>query len=39
MKNLMGGVPVVLGEAAWTDGASNLQTLARVVLPLMGPEG
>ncbi|MFD5032970.1 carbohydrate ABC transporter permease [Streptomyces sp. NPDC058220] len=37
MKNFMDGVPTVLEEAAWTDGASNLQTLTRVVLPLMGP--
>ncbi len=37
MKNFMDGVPVVLEEAAWTDGASGLQTLTRVVLPLMGP--
>lgn len=37
MKNFMDGVPVVLEEAAWTDGASNLRTLTRVVLPLMGP--
>ncbi|KAF4409268.1 MULTISPECIES: carbohydrate ABC transporter permease [Streptomyces] len=37
MKNFMDGVPVVLEEAAWTDGASALQTLGRVVLPLMGP--
>lgn len=37
MKNFMDGVPVVLEEAARTDGASNLQTLTRVVLPLMGP--
>jgi len=37
MKNFMDSVPVVLEEAAWTDGASSLQTLARVVLPLMGP--
>lgn len=37
MKNFMDGVPVVLEEAAWTDGASNLQTLTCVVLPLMGP--
>ncbi|MDQ1008223.1 carbohydrate ABC transporter permease [Streptomyces sp. NPDC002867] len=37
MKNFMDGVPVVLEEAAWTDGASHLQTLTRVVLPLMGP--
>ncbi|RLU96808.1 sugar ABC transporter permease [Streptomyces griseocarneus] len=37
MKNFMDGVPVVLEEAAWTDGASRLQALARVILPLMGP--
>ncbi|MET9663985.1 carbohydrate ABC transporter permease [Streptomyces sp. NPDC006475] len=37
MKNFMDGVPMVLEEAAWTDGASSLQTLSRVVLPLMGP--
>ncbi|MEU3301877.1 carbohydrate ABC transporter permease [Streptomyces sp. NPDC006678] len=37
MKNFMDGVPLVLEEAAWTDGASMTQTLTRVVLPLMGP--
>ncbi|MET9530356.1 carbohydrate ABC transporter permease [Streptomyces sp. NPDC006649] len=37
MKNFMDGVPKVLEEAAWTDGASMPQTLRRVVLPLMGP--
>ncbi|MGW7367514.1 carbohydrate ABC transporter permease [Streptomyces sp. NPDC054841] len=37
MKNFMDGVPLVLEEAAWTDGASTAQTLTRVVLPLMGP--
>lgn len=37
MKNFMDGVPKALEEAAWTDGASWLQTLTRVVLPLMGP--
>ncbi|WP_405777033.1 carbohydrate ABC transporter permease [Streptomyces sp. NBC_00859] len=37
MKNFMDGVPKVLEEAAWTDGASMPQTLWRVVLPLMGP--
>ncbi|MFG2136094.1 carbohydrate ABC transporter permease [Streptomyces sp. NPDC048650] len=37
MKNFMDGVPRVLEEAAWTDGASWRQTLLRVVLPLMGP--
>ncbi|SDM19386.1 carbohydrate ABC transporter permease [Streptomyces wuyuanensis] len=37
MKNFMDGVPRVLEEAAWTDGASTAQTLIRVVLPLTGP--
>jgi multiple sugar transport system permease protein len=37
MKNFMDGVPRILEEAAWTDGASFPQTLLRVVLPLMGP--
>jgi multiple sugar transport system permease protein len=37
MKNFMDGVPTVLEEAAWTDGASWLQTLTRVIVPLMGP--
>lgn len=37
MKNFMDGVPVALEEAAWTDGASWLQALIRVILPLMGP--
>lgn len=37
MKNFMDGVPLVLEEAAWTDGASMTQALTRVVLPLMGP--
>ncbi|MEC4018440.1 carbohydrate ABC transporter permease [Streptomyces sp. H27-D2] len=37
MKNFMDGVPRVLEEAAWTDGASWAQTLTRVILPLMGP--
>lgn len=37
MKNFMDGVPKVLEEAAWTDGASWAQTLLRVILPLMGP--
>ncbi|MBY8879668.1 carbohydrate ABC transporter permease [Actinacidiphila acidipaludis] len=36
-KNFMDGVPLVLEEAAWTDGASSMQTLRRVVLPLMWP--
>ncbi|MDT3398418.1 carbohydrate ABC transporter permease [Streptomyces sp. B1866] len=37
MKNFMDGIPRVLEEAAWTDGAGWVQTLVRVVLPLMGP--
>ncbi|WP_326687864.1 MULTISPECIES: carbohydrate ABC transporter permease [unclassified Streptomyces] len=37
MKNFMDGVPEVLEEAAWTDGASWGQSLLRVILPLMGP--
>ncbi|MBK3580328.1 carbohydrate ABC transporter permease, partial [Streptomyces sp. MBT65] len=37
MKNFMDGVPKELEEAAWTDGASSLQSLMRIVLPLMGP--
>lgn len=37
MKNFMDGVPRELEEAAWTDGASSLQSLVRIVLPLMGP--
>ncbi|MFE6284446.1 carbohydrate ABC transporter permease [Streptomyces sp. NPDC057877] len=37
MKNFMDGVPKELEEAAWTDGANSLQSLIRVVLPLMGP--
>ena len=37
MKNFMDGVPVSLEEAAWTDGAGWLQSLWRIVLPLMGP--
>ncbi|MET9445182.1 carbohydrate ABC transporter permease [Streptomyces sp. NPDC006610] len=37
MKNFMDGVPKELEEAAWTDGAGSLQSLLRIVLPLMGP--
>lgn len=37
MKNFMDGVPVSLEEAAWTDGAGWLQSLTRIVLPLMVP--
>jgi multiple sugar transport system permease protein len=37
MKNFMDSVPVSLEEAAWTDGAGWLQSLRRIVLPLMVP--
>lgn len=36
-KNFMDGVPITLEEAAWTDGASSMQTLRHIVLPLMWP--
>ncbi len=36
-KNFMDGVPIELEEAAWTDGASPMQGLRRIVLPLMWP--
>lgn len=34
-KNFMDTVPVSLEEAAWVDGASTLEALRRVVVPLM----
>jgi multiple sugar transport system permease protein len=37
MKNFMDSVPVELEEAAWTDGAGWLQSLWRIILPLMVP--
>lgn len=37
MKNFLDGVSIDLEEAAWIDGASTLQSLTRVVLPLMLP--
>lgn len=37
MKNFMDSVPVELEEAAWTDGAGWLQSLRRIILPLMIP--
>ncbi|MEV0844647.1 carbohydrate ABC transporter permease [Streptomyces sp. NPDC049954] len=37
MKSFMDGVPVVLEEAARTDGANAMQILWSVVLPLMRP--
>lgn len=36
-KNFMDSVPISLEEAAWVDGASMMQTLWRVVVPLMRP--
>ena len=37
MKNFMDGVRIVLEEAARIDGANAMQSLGRVVLPLMWP--
>lgn len=37
MKNFMDSVPLTLEEAAWTDGASRMQTLWYIILPLMWP--
>ena len=34
-KNFMDSVPVSLEEAAWVDGASAMNALARIVVPLM----
>jgi multiple sugar transport system permease protein len=36
-KNFMDSVPVSLEEAAWVDGASAMNALARIVVPLMRP--
>ncbi|MEV0696504.1 carbohydrate ABC transporter permease [Saccharopolyspora sp. NPDC050389] len=36
-KNFMDGVPIELEEAAWVDGASAMQALRAVVLPLIVP--
>ncbi|MGP4016626.1 carbohydrate ABC transporter permease [Saccharopolyspora sp. 5N708] len=36
-KNFMDGVPVSLEEAAWVDGASGMQALRSIVLPLITP--
>ena len=36
-KNFMDGVPVELEEAAWVDGATPLEGLRRIILPLMAP--
>lgn len=37
VKNFMDSVPLELEEAAWVDGASVLQGLRQVILPLMRP--
>jgi multiple sugar transport system permease protein len=37
MKGFMDGVPIDLEQAAWVDGATWLQSLRRVVAPLMMP--
>jgi len=36
-KNFIDGVPIELEESAWTEGASRLRALWRVVVPLMLP--
>ncbi|MCZ2403162.1 carbohydrate ABC transporter permease [Paenarthrobacter sp. Z7-10] len=36
-KNFMDEVPIALEEAAWVDGASSMQTLRTIVVPLMRP--
>ncbi|WP_299036932.1 carbohydrate ABC transporter permease [uncultured Pseudokineococcus sp.] len=36
-KSFMDGVPIQLEEAAWTDGASAMQSLRSIVAPLMLP--
>lgn len=37
MKNFMDSVPVSLEEASWVDGASGMQALWHIVVPLMKP--
>ena len=37
MKNFFDAIPKELEEAAWTDGASSVQGMFRVVIPLMIP--
>jgi multiple sugar transport system permease protein len=37
MKNFMDSVPVELEEAAWVDGATTMQSILRIVSPLMLP--
>jgi multiple sugar transport system permease protein len=36
-KNFMDAVPIELEEGAWSDGASPMQALRRIVVPLMWP--
>lgn len=37
MKNFMDDVPVTLEEAAWIDGANTLQTIKKVIFPVIIP--
>ncbi|MEY8352809.1 carbohydrate ABC transporter permease [Lachnospiraceae bacterium 54-53] len=37
MKNFMDSVPIELEEAAWVDGASTLDSLQKIIAPLMFP--
>lgn len=37
MKNFLDGVPVEMEEAAWIDGASTLNTLRYIIMPLAAP--
>lgn len=37
MKNFMDAVPKELEEAAWVDGATTMESITRVILPLMFP--
>jgi multiple sugar transport system permease protein len=37
MKNFLDGVPIEMEEAAWIDGASTLNTLRYVIMPLAAP--
>lgn len=37
MKNFMDAIPVELEEAAWVDGATTMQSIRKVVAPLMFP--
>jgi multiple sugar transport system permease protein len=37
MKNFMDSVPITLEESAWIDGASAIQSIIRIIAPLMMP--